>query len=48
MKKMKKNQFCDVRSKKILIFYRSRLNFSKTCRDSQKMTLLPSRWDVNG
>ena len=41
-KKWKKNWFCDFRSQKILIFYQSRLNFWKTCQDSQKITLLPS------
>ena len=48
MKKLKKNQFCDFQSPKILTFYRSWLNFWKTCQDSQKMTLLPSSWDVFG
>ena len=48
MKKLEKSQFCDFRSKKIVIFYQSRLNFRKTCKDSQKMTLLPSTKDVYG
>ena len=46
MKKLKKIWFCDFRSQKILIFYRPWLNFWKTCEDSEKMTLLPSSWDV--
>ena len=32
----------------MLIFYRSRLDFWKTCQDSEKMTLLPSSWDIYG
>ena len=47
-KKWKKNWFCDFRSQKILIFYQSRLNFWKTCQDSQKITLLPSSRHVYG
>ncbi len=47
-KKWKKNWFCDFRSQKILIFYQSRLNFWKTCQDSQKITLLPTSRHVYG
>ena len=46
MKKLKKNWFCDFRSQKIQKFYRSQLNFWKTCQDSQKMTLLSFSWDL--
>ena len=42
MKKLKKNRFCDFRSKKIIISARSPLNFWKTCQDSKKMTWIPS------
>jgi hypothetical protein len=31
-----------------MIFYRSLLNFWKTCEDSEKMTLLHFSWDVYG
>ena len=48
VKKLKKNRFRDFRSQKIRIFYQSRLSFWKTCQDSQKMTLVPSSWDVHG
>ena len=47
-KNWKKNRFCDFRSQKILISYRSRQNFWKTCQDSQKITLLPSSRHVYG
>ena len=33
----KKNWFCDFRPQKIIIFYRSRPNFWKTCQDSKKL-----------
>ena len=38
MKKLKKNQFCDFRSKKIVIFHWSWLISEKpvTCKDSKK------------
>ena len=45
---MKKSQFHNFRSKKVLIFHQSRLNFWNTCSDSLKMTLVPSSWDVYG
>ena len=47
-KKMKKSQFRVFRSQKIVIFWRSRLNFWKTCQDSKKMTLPTSSWDAYG
>ena len=37
MKKLKKNWFCDFRPQKIIIFYRSRPNFWKTCQDNKKL-----------
>ena len=36
MKKLKKFDFFDFRSQKIIISYQSRLNFWKTCEDSKK------------
>ena len=47
-KKMKKRQFRVFRAQKIVIFWRSRLNFWKTCQDSKKMTLPTSSWDAYG
>ena len=44
--KLNKNIFFDFWSPKMLIFYRSWLNFWKACQDSQNMTLLPSRLHV--
>ena len=36
IKNLKKKRFCDFRSQKILTFYRSWLNFQKTCQDNEK------------
>ena len=47
MKKLKKKKF-NFRPQKIIIFYRSRTNFWKTCQDSKRITLPPSTWDVYG
>jgi hypothetical protein len=46
LKKLKKSQFRDFRSQKIVMSCRSRLNFWKTCQDGKKMTLPTFSWDV--
>ena len=46
--KLVKLSYSTFRSQKIIISARSRLNFRKTCQDSEEMAWLPSSWDVYG